>query len=498
LNCLPVRVVNATCPRVAWIQRLVQKQALAGRHIIIWGSAGHPEVEGLLGYALGRGAAVGSAEEIEALPDFEEVFLAAQTTQDHEQWPTIEQAVLRRWPRAVCRKTICQAAVSRQRETVRLSREVDCLVVAGGRDSGNTQRLAGIGRRAGLPVLTVEGPEEIEASQVEGLAKIGLAAGASTPIWQIRAIVQKLEALGRRRENSLPSFFRRLLRALVLSHFYAGIGAGCLGLALARWAGYQMPDIFFGLYFFHVQAMHLLNGYLDRESSRYNDPDRAVFLRQYRSPLLAAGIASLLLSLSAGWLSGPWVLGQLLVQGGLGLAYALPWPRAFFGIRRLKDLPLSKTLSITIGWTALLVGPLILSEPPLIARTAAGLKLAAVLGGAVFLNVLSRTMLLDLQDAYSDRLFGQSTLATVLGKKKAGILLGAILVLWAVYLPAAGQFLGGPRFQWWLAVCGPLYSALILLRFLRSPGLSGFQFDLLADGQFLLFGLAALCLGFLS
>jgi 4-hydroxy-3-methylbut-2-enyl diphosphate reductase len=493
-----VKVVDATCPKVAGVQRLVQKQAAEGRQVLIWGSAGHPEVEGLLGYAAGRGVVFGRPEDVCSLPDYGGVFLVAQTTQDHDEWPEVIKAVLARWPRAGYRDTICKATINRQREAIRLSEEADLLVVVGGRDSGNTKRLAALAGRGGKITVAVEGPEELEALDIREIKTLGLLSGASTPIWQIRAVLQRLEALGRHNEFNLSGFFRRLFRALALSNIYAGLGAGLLGWAISVWGGYPMPDIFFGLSFFYVQAMHLLNGFLDRESARYNDPDRAVFLRQYRLPLMAAGIWSLILSLSAAYLAGSLVLMQLIIQSFLGLFYAVRWPFSVAGIRRLKDLPLSKTLSISLGWAALLVLPPVLAQPPLIARTWAGAGLVALMGGAVFLNVLARTMLMDLQDAYGDRLFGDTTVVTILGQRGAARLLRGLLIIWSMYLLLAYIVCGRPPVIIWLWLAGPVYNLVIAHLFFRNPGLRGFQFDLMVDAQFIFSGAAAACLWFLS
>jgi 4-hydroxy-3-methylbut-2-enyl diphosphate reductase len=488
LERLPVKVVDATCPRVLGVQKLVAKEAAKGSAVLIWGTLGHPEVEGLLGYADDKGLVISGPQDILALPDLKDVFLVAQTTQDLELWPEVIAAVKSRWPLARFKDTICLATVNRQKETQRLCLNAQALVVVGGKESANTLRLAEIGRRAGLPTLAVEGPEEIESSFAEGLSQVALTAGASTPIWQLRAVAQKLEALERSRGSSPPDFVARLFRALALSNIYVGLGAGALSLAVAKWGGFNPADFYFGLAFFYVQAMHLLNGFLDRESSRYNDPDRAVFLSQYRLALAFCGASSLFLALSAANLAGPWVLAQMLIQSALGLAYALPLPVKVFKVRRLSDLPLSKTLSIAGGWAVLLAGPAILADPPLIPRTMEGLKLISLIGGAIFLNVLTRTIIMDLEEAFGDRLFGRKTLVYLLGRDRALMILGLVMVLGAIYLLTA-YFKGAPTIVLWLFFCGPLYNALFLLRYFRGLGLMGFKLDLILDAQFLLAGL---------
>jgi 4-hydroxy-3-methylbut-2-enyl diphosphate reductase len=495
LRALGVEVVDATCPRVAKVQRLVAAEAAGGRDVVIWGSAGHPEVDGLLGYARGRGRVAASPAEVAALPELEAPLLVAQTTQDRESWPVMVEAVQGRWPGARAVDTICLATVKRQQEVRRLAGECQALVVVGGRDSGNTRRLCELGRAANLPTAAVEGPEELDEAFFKGLKSVGLAAGASTPSWQIRAVRQRLEAMGRSFGGSPASFVRRLFRALALSNIYVGLGAGCLGLALARAVGYQAPDFFFGLFFFYVQAMHLLHGFLDRDSARYNDPDRAQFLTKYRPWLTLNGLASLALSLSAAALAGPFTLLLLVFLSFCGLIYAAPIPIklnvAFLGeIRRLKDLPFSKIFSTSIGWSALLILPGFLSAPPL---APARSRLQAVwLAGAVFIQVLCRTVMTDFHDALGDRLFGRRTPVTILGWKRAGRMLTALLAFWALYLLAGRRQLGWPSPALPLLVFGPFYSAVTLRWVFKNMGLGGYRFDLLIDGQFLASGLAAL------
>jgi 4-hydroxy-3-methylbut-2-enyl diphosphate reductase len=463
-------------------------EAQKGLNVLIWGAAEHPEVAGLLGYAEGLGHAFLGPEDVAGLPDFSKVLLVAQTTQNQDLWPEVKAAVLSRWPNALIRDTICLATINRQEETRRLCRTAESLVVVGGKDSGNTQRLVEIGQKAGIPTLAVEGPEDVRAEFFEGTRQVAIAAGASTPIWQIRAVAQKLEAVSRIRGASPFAIAKRLFRALALSNVYVGLGAGALGYAIAKWAGFEPPGYFFGLYFFYVQAMHLLNGFLDRASSRYNDPDRAVFLSKYRLSLAAFGVSSLGLSLSAAFLAGRLALLQLLIQSFLGLAYAMPWPFKLFKVRRLSDLPMSKTLSTAGGWAVLLVGPAILADPPLIPRTLEGVKLAFILGGAVFLNVLARSAIMESQEAFGDRLFGRRTLVSYLGRSGTIRFLTFILIVWGAYLLGAYAF-GGPNVILWLILWGPIYNAVFLKIHWKGLGLLGFRLDLILDAQFLFAGL---------
>jgi 4-hydroxybenzoate polyprenyltransferase len=184
----------------------------------------------------------------------------------------------------------------------------------------------------------------------------------------------------------------------------------------------------------------------------------------------------------------------MLVLIFLGLAYAMPLPFGVMrrnNISRLKDLPLSKTLSIAIGWAALLSWPGFLNQPRLMPADWPSFGLMCLCGGAIFLNVLTRSVMNDMQDALGDRLFGRQTSVTFLGLNRARKFLKGLLLVWSLYILAAWAFFGRPSLILWMWLSGPLYNALIMPRLLRNPGMGGFLFDLLLDGQFIFSGLLA-------
>jgi 4-hydroxy-3-methylbut-2-enyl diphosphate reductase len=492
LKATGLKVVDATCPRVAGVQRLVASHVKGGGSVIIWGTAGHPEVEGVLGYAQGLGYVVPTPQKVAELPELKNVLMVAQTTQDKEKWPEMTQAVLKRFPGAKTIDTICQATVNRQSEARRLASECKALVIVGGRDSGNTKRLGALGERAGLPTLVVEGPDEIEADFVKGLSSVGLAAGASTPLWQIRSVKQRLEALSRAGEPSPSNFLKRFMRALVLSNIYIGLGAGSLGLALAYVAGYPVSGLYFGLFFFFAQVMHLLNAFIDRGSSRTNDPDRAIFLVKYKRVLIFLGNCCFLLSLSGAYLAGPLVLALIIFLSLARVLYNLPIFGPYqqtLGIVSLKDLPMAKSLAISGGWAALLTIPPIASSPPIIPQTAHGLLITAVLFTLVLLNLLARTLVMDFQDWLGDRMFGSRTSVTLFGWKKASKLLWGLMAFWALFIVSVHFYLFPNSPALLLLIPGPLLNAVTLRYLHRHIGMGGYLFDFCLDGQFLLAGL---------
>jgi 4-hydroxy-3-methylbut-2-en-1-yl diphosphate reductase len=188
-----VEVVDATCPKVKRAQLLIGEQAEAGRRLLLFGEDDHPEVRGLLSYA-GEGAFVFEtpAELADhALRPETHYFLAAQTTQDRQGFEQIKTDLAGRLrDKVTVLQTICDATRLRQNEAIRLAAKVDCVVVVGGKASGNTRRLAQVIEAQGTPTILVETVDDLLGINVSKFGKMGLTAGASTP----KRIIDEIEA----------------------------------------------------------------------------------------------------------------------------------------------------------------------------------------------------------------------------------------------------------------------------------------------------------------
>jgi 4-hydroxy-3-methylbut-2-enyl diphosphate reductase len=193
-----VRFVDATCPRVKAAQLAIARATRQGQCLLLFGEADHPEVRGLLSYAHAERHVFGSMSECAALPldPSGRHVLAAQTTQDIRQFTELRAYLEQRLGSPVpALHTICDATEKRQNEALEIAVRVDCMVVVGGRESGNTRRLAAIAAGAGIPVLHVESEKELEALFFREKSFVGLTAGASTPKSLIDAVEFFLETL---------------------------------------------------------------------------------------------------------------------------------------------------------------------------------------------------------------------------------------------------------------------------------------------------------------
>ena len=186
-------ICDATCPDVGMIQGTVRKHLRQGYFIIIIGDREHPEVKALLGFAEKNGTCVISTEEVAKLPaELEKVCVVSQSTQQRAKFEELVAIIRNRYPKSIVFDTICRSTNIRQEEVRELAKEVDAMVVVGGRNSSNTNRLAEISREMGTPTFLIESDEEIDAEKFGEFDAIGVTAGASTPKWVIEQVVARL------------------------------------------------------------------------------------------------------------------------------------------------------------------------------------------------------------------------------------------------------------------------------------------------------------------
>ena len=193
LQARGVEVVDATCPKVKRAQLLIQAEAKAGKSLLLFGEDDHPEVRGLLSYAESDAFVFETREELAShqLDPCREYFLAAQTTQDRQGFQLLQADLATRLPAPVAvLETICDATRLRQDEAIRLAGDCDCVIVAGGKASGNTRRLSQVIEAVGTPTVLIETVDDLNPNALLKYKRMGLTAGASTP----KSIIDDIEA----------------------------------------------------------------------------------------------------------------------------------------------------------------------------------------------------------------------------------------------------------------------------------------------------------------
>ena len=451
LKASGLKVIDATCPRVARVQAIIRYHTAKGYTAVIVGDRDHAEVIGLKGHGNGKAHVVSSANDVDQLPEAEKVIVVAQTTQEKQNFDDVVAAVKRRFPDALIFDTICDATRNRQDEVRALAPHVDGMVVVGGYHSGNTRRLAQVARSTGLPVFHVETAEELDKGRLASMEVVGVTAGASTPNWMIRKVVQEVETLRSRKEGRPGRWARHVSKFLFQSNLVVASGAFSLCHAGAILAGRQ-PDLLHpALAFLYVYAMHIMNRLLDKGASTYNDPERAHFYTRYRLPLALSAIlsmaAALLLVCSLGVKSFFAMAGLLLI----GSIYSLPIVplsrRHLWRYTKIKDIPGSKTLSQALAWGA------VIALLPLLERSPSAWAPSIIGFLFVFSVVYVRSALFDIFQVQGDLIVGVETLPITLGERKTLLLLRGVILGGAVILAGSGLFGITSSFSYLLLPC---------------------------------------------
>lgn len=185
-------VVDATCPHVAKAQRDAKKFQEQGYQVIIIGDKTHPEVIGLIGWAGDDTIVVSTPEEAFRIAYADRIGVIAQTTFDQLQFTRILSILKKKTSTLRVSKTICNATEMRQAAVRELASKVDLLIVVGGFQSSNTQKLYAIGREAGTDTYQVEQAKDLVPDWFYNKKRVGVAAGASTPDWIIEEVVKKM------------------------------------------------------------------------------------------------------------------------------------------------------------------------------------------------------------------------------------------------------------------------------------------------------------------
>jgi 4-hydroxy-3-methylbut-2-en-1-yl diphosphate reductase len=193
-----LEVIDTTCPIVRSAQKAAKKLADAGFRVIIFGEATHPEVKGLLGWAGNNAVATMNGAEVANLELPPRLGIVSQTTQSQSSFVKFCNDVIKGVFSAVLEiriiNTLCQETQKRQQAAVELAASSDLMIVVGGHNSANTQRLAEVCAPL-VETHLIETADEIKKAWLVGKQHIGVTAGASTPDEAIEEVILKLQSL---------------------------------------------------------------------------------------------------------------------------------------------------------------------------------------------------------------------------------------------------------------------------------------------------------------
>ena len=177
-------IVDATCPFVLKIHRLVREYSMKGHYIIIVGNENHPEVQGIRGWVEESGVSIIATKEDAdnfALPDAVPVTIVSQTTFNYNKFQELVEIITKKGYDINVLNTICNATEERQTEARSIAKESDAMIVIGGKSSSNTQKLFEICKNECANTYYIQTIDDLDPAVLRSIDNVGITAGASTP-----------------------------------------------------------------------------------------------------------------------------------------------------------------------------------------------------------------------------------------------------------------------------------------------------------------------------
>ena len=188
-----IKLRDYTCPKVAMIHEKIEKADLEGFQVIIIGKKTHPETIGSKGFSK-NAIVIESKDEIETLPYFEKVYVIVQTTFSKAKYLEMEEILKRKYSNIVCDNTICTSTKIRQDECRELAKKVDFMIIIGGKESSNTQKLYEIAKEENKNCIIIQDENDKKIEESANYDIIGIMSGASTPDISVERVIEKLKS----------------------------------------------------------------------------------------------------------------------------------------------------------------------------------------------------------------------------------------------------------------------------------------------------------------
>lgn len=187
-----INIIDATCPYVKKIHRIVEKAYLKGDKIIIIGDENHPEVIGINGWCNDEAFIIKKRNFLlKKINKFDSISVVCQTTFKMDLYMEIKEVLTKKYDNIVFYDTICSATKNRQESAIELAKKVDLMIVVGGKNSSNTNKLYELCSTY-TRALFIQSYKDYDLSDLTDVDSIGIVGGASTPDWVVDNILQKL------------------------------------------------------------------------------------------------------------------------------------------------------------------------------------------------------------------------------------------------------------------------------------------------------------------
>ena len=178
-----LEIVDATCPFVKKIHNIVEQESEAGKHVVIIGSREHPEVQGIMGWSKTEATVIENAQEAANFvpKEGEKLCIVSQTTFNYKKFQELVEIFQKKGYDVNVVNTICNATEVRQTQARQIAKEVDVMIVIGGKHSSNTRKLYEICKKECEQTYFIQTLNDLDFQSSSNIQKVGITAGASTP-----------------------------------------------------------------------------------------------------------------------------------------------------------------------------------------------------------------------------------------------------------------------------------------------------------------------------
>ena len=197
-----IDLIDLTCPSVLRIHKIAEEYALENYYIFLIGKKEHPEIIGTYSFCGENASIISEIEDVDNAinnlkkSNLNKLLIIVQTTYSTKVFDEIVKEIQEKIPQNISievKNTICRATELRQEETKKISKEVDLMIIIGGKNSSNTNKLYEIAQKECKNTIFIENSEELDKEKILKFEKIGIMAGASTPQKSIDEVIKLLE-----------------------------------------------------------------------------------------------------------------------------------------------------------------------------------------------------------------------------------------------------------------------------------------------------------------
>ncbi len=407
LRATKMEIIDATCPLVKKVHSNIEFYTQKGYATIIVGDADHAEVIGLMGYAQDNCHVISGPDEAIKLPNIKKANIVAQTTQEEKTFNDCVKVLKEKTDELIISNTICAPTKERQRETIAYAKDSDLVIVVGGRNSANTQRLFKICSKLTKESIHIEKDDELQNDALNNRKNIFITAGASTPNWMIEKVLEKVRDLSKKEKSFLANKLTFLGKLFVTGSLYTAISAMSLTYICMKLESVAINIPLIILSGLFVASLHILHRMAEKGSVAPDRAQKFLFIRFKKSVKLIGilfGLASIIISAFFG--IKIFILTTLLWLTGIFYPY-----KTFSNLNKFSNFPASKDIVTSLGWTFVCAGLPAIEGGTLIYKSSQLALLFALL------LVFMRSVLLGISNVHNDMIVGNENFYKAVGPK---------------------------------------------------------------------------------